>query len=55
MMMCLSRLAARACGSWCRLVDRRTSEKIVGLAVLGSDVKRDAMWHMPHHNNVISQ
>ena len=48
MMMCLNRLAARACGSLCRLVDRRTSEKIVGIAVLGSDVKGDAMWHMPH-------
>ena len=47
--MCLSRLAARACGSWCRLVDRRTSEKIVGIAVPGSDMKGDAMWHMPHH------
>ena len=41
-------LAARACGSWCwQAAHRTTSEKIVGVAVLGSDVKRDAMWHVP--------
>ena len=42
-----SRLLARACGSWCWQVDRRTSEKIVEIAFLGSDAKGNAMWHMP--------
>ena len=43
----MRRLAARACGSCCWLVYRRTSEKIVEVAVLESNLKRDAMWHVP--------
>ena len=54
MMLWWSVLTARACGSWCWQVCRTTSEKIVGVVVLGSEVKSDAMWHVPQDNQVYS-